>query len=105
MSIQNMTKFDMQIAYSQPPLQTISRGGFMIVKLKIKEAREKSGLSLNYLAEETGIDRRRLQDLENNKIETEKILFIEMLVIADTLKTKITDLYEKGEIEIIKKIP
>lgn len=32
----------------------------MIVKLKIKEAREKSGLSLNYLAEETEIDRRRL---------------------------------------------
>lgn len=27
----------------------------MIVKLKIKEEREKSGLSLNYLAEETGI--------------------------------------------------
>lgn len=77
----------------------------MIVKLKIKEAREKAGLSLNYLAEETGIYRRRLQDLENNKIETDKILFIEMLVIADTLKEKITDLYETGEIEIIKKIP
>ena len=77
----------------------------MIVKLKIKEAREKAGLTLNYLAEKTGIDRRRLQDLENNKIETEKILFIEMLVIADTLKTKIIDLYETGEIEIIKKIP
>ena len=77
----------------------------MIVKLKIKEAREKAGLSLNYLAEETGIDRRRLHDLENNKIETEKILFIEMLVIADTLKIKIIDLYETGEIEIIKKIP
>lgn len=77
----------------------------MIVKLKIKEAREKSGISLNYLAEETGIDRRRLQDLENNKIETDKILFIEMLVIADTLKTKIINLYETGEIEIIKKIP
>ena len=77
----------------------------MIVKLKIKEAREKAGLSLNYLAEETGIGRRRLQDLENNKIETDKILFIEMLVIADTLKTKIINLYETGEIEIIKKIP
>ena len=77
----------------------------MIVKLKIKEAREKAGLSLRQLEEETGIDRRRLQDLENNKIETDKILFIEMLVIADTLKTKIIDLYETGEIEIIKKIP
>lgn len=77
----------------------------MIVKLKIKEAREKAGMTLNYLAEETGIDRRRLQYLEDNKIETEKILFIEMLVIADTLKVKIIDLYETGEIEIIKKIP
>lgn len=77
----------------------------MIVKLKIKEAREKAGLSLNYLAEETGIDRRRLQYLEDNKIETDKILFIEMLVIADALKVKIIDLYETGEIEIIKKIP
>ena len=31
----------------------------MIVKLKIKEAREKSGLSLNYLAEETGIRQKK----------------------------------------------
>ena len=47
----------------------------MIVKLKIKEAREKAGLSLRQLEEETGIERHRLAEIEE---DVDKILFIEI---------------------------
>lgn len=65
----------------------------MTVELKIKEIREKLGVSLNELAENTGIERHRLAKIET---DVDKILFIEMLVIAETLGKKITDLYDTG---------
>ena len=65
----------------------------MTVELKIKEIREKLGVSLNELAEKTGIERHRLAKIET---DVDKILFIEMLVIAETLGKKITDLYDTG---------
>lgn len=73
----------------------------MIIKLKIKEMREFCGVSINELSESTGIDRRRLKKIEDKEIEVDKILFIEMLVIADSLGVSILSLYETTEIEII----
>ena len=69
----------------------------MTVELKIKEIREQMKISLEELSEETGIERHRLSEIEDN---VDKILFIEMLVIAENLGKKITDLYSTGNIEL-----
>lgn len=69
----------------------------MIVELKIKEIRESMGISLRDLSEETGIERHRLAEIEE---DVDKILFIEMLVIAENLGKKITDLYNTENIEL-----
>lgn len=54
----------------------------MTIKIIIKEVREKKGISLRKLEEETGIERQYLADIENEKIPTDEILFIEMVVIS-----------------------
>ena len=69
----------------------------MIVELKIKEIRESMGISLRDLSEETGIERHRLAQIEE---DVDKILFIEMLVIAENLGKKITDLYDTENLEL-----
>lgn len=69
----------------------------MIVELKIKEIRESMGISLRDLSEETGIERHRLAEIEE---DVDKILFIEMLVIAENLGKKITDLYNTENIDL-----
>lgn len=69
----------------------------MTVELKIKEIREQMGISLRDLSEETGIERHRLSEIEDN---VDKILFIEMLVIAENLGKKITNLYSTGNLEL-----
>ena len=69
----------------------------MTVELKIKEIRESMGISLRDLSEETGIERHRLAQIEE---DVDKILFIEMLVIAENLGKKITDLYSTGNLEL-----
>ena len=69
----------------------------MIVELKIKEIREQMGISLRDLSEETGIERHRLAQIEE---DVDKILFIEMLVIAENLGKKITDLYDTENLEL-----
>ena len=69
----------------------------MTVELKIKEIRESMGISLRDLSKETGIGRHRLTEIEE---DVDKILFIEMLVIAENLGKKITDLYSTGTLEL-----
>ena len=69
----------------------------MTVELKIKEIRKQMKISLEELSEETGIERHRVSEIEDN---VDKILFIEMLVIAENLGKKITDLYSTGNIEL-----
>lgn len=69
----------------------------MTVKLKIKEIREQMGISIRDLAEETGIERHRLSEIEK---DVDKILFIEILVIAENLGKQISDLYEVENIEL-----
>jgi transcriptional regulator with XRE-family HTH domain len=69
----------------------------MTVELKIKEIRKQMKISLEELSEETGIERHRLSEIEE---DVDKILFIEMLVIAKNLGKKITDLYDTGELEL-----
>lgn len=69
----------------------------MIVELKIKEIRESMGISLRELSEETGIERHRLAEIED---DVDKILFIEILVIAENLGKKITDLYNTENIDL-----
>jgi len=69
----------------------------MTVELKIREIREQMGISLRDLSEETGIERHRLSEIEEN---VDKILFIEMLVIAENLGKKITELYSTKDIEL-----
>lgn len=72
----------------------------MIIKFKIKEKREERGISLRQLAEETGIDRKYLSEIEENKIPADEILFAEIIVIADTLGFRISDLYDVERLEI-----
>lgn len=69
----------------------------MTVELKIKEIREQMGISIRELSEKTGIERHRLAEIEE---DVDKILFIEMLVIAENLGKKITDLYDTKNIEL-----
>nr|DAI65559.1 MAG TPA: Helix-turn-helix XRE-family like protein [Caudoviricetes sp.] len=69
----------------------------MTVELKIKEIRKQMKISLEELSEETGIERHRLSEIEE---DVDKILFIEMLVISENLGKKITDLYDAGNIEL-----
>lgn len=69
----------------------------MTVKLKIKEEREKLGISIRELSEMTGIERHRLSKIEGN---VDEILFIEMLVISQNLGISILDLYELGKLDI-----
>lgn len=69
----------------------------MIVKLKIRQAREEQKISIRELSEETGIERHRLAEIEDN---VDKILFIELLVIAENLGKTILDLYETENIEL-----
>lgn len=69
----------------------------MTVELKIKEIRKQMKISLEELSEETGIERHRLSEIEDN---VDKILFIEMLVISENLGKKITDLYSTGNLEL-----
>ena len=72
----------------------------MTIKIKLKEAREKKGITLRELEENTGIKRERLSDIENNKISADEISLAEMIVIAESLAFRIIDLYELGSIEI-----
>lgn len=72
----------------------------MIIKMKIKEVREEKGISLRKLEEETGIERKRLSDIENKKITADEILFVEIVVIAQALACRISDLYELEYLEI-----
>lgn len=69
----------------------------MTVKLKIKEEREKLGISIRELSEMTGIERHRLSEIEDN---VDEILFIEMLVIAQNLGISILNSYELGKLDI-----
>lgn len=72
----------------------------MQVELIIKQVRERKGISLRELEDLTGIDRQRLSNIENKKVELENISFIEMLVIAENLAVKITELFIVIHIEI-----
>ena len=72
----------------------------MIINIKIKELREQKGISLRELENLTGISRGRLADIENKKIQTDKILFVEMVVIAENLACIILDLYELTHLEL-----
>lgn len=72
----------------------------MQVELIIKQVRERKGISLRELEDLTGIDRQRLSNIENKKVELENISFIEMLVIAENLGVKITELFIVRHIEI-----
>lgn len=69
----------------------------MIVKLKIKNIREQKKISLRELSEDTGIERHRLAEIEEN---IDKILFIELLVIAENLGKEITDIYDVEYLEL-----
>lgn len=72
----------------------------MTIKITIKEVREKKGISLRNLEEETGIEREYLADIENGKVPADEILFAEMIVIAQALACSILELYELGNLEI-----
>ena len=72
----------------------------MQVEIIIKQVREKKGISLRELEDLTGIDRQRLSNIENKKVELENISFIEMLVIAENLAVKNTELFIVRHIEI-----
>lgn len=66
--------------------------------LRLKEILEEKNMTLTDLAEKTGIEKGNLSAISNNKknptIETLK-------KIADALKVKLSDLFEKKESDII----
>ncbi len=72
----------------------------MIIKLKVKEVRESKNISLRKLEKETGIEREFLSDIEKGKIPADEILLAEMIVIAEALDCRISDLYEVAYLEI-----
>lgn len=71
----------------------------MIIEFRIKEIREQTEMSLQEIEKETGINRHRLSDIENNKI-TDKVLFIEIVLIAKTLKVGIEEMFVARNVEI-----
>lgn len=71
----------------------------MIINFKIKEIREQKKISLEELERETGINRRRISNIENNKI-TDKVLFVEILLIAKSLEIDIKELFDATNVEI-----
>ena len=72
----------------------------MIIKIKTKEIREKKGISIKRLEEDTGIERHRISKIENNKIPVDKISLVEMILISYGLGISILDTYEVTHIEI-----
>lgn len=68
--------------------------------MRIKEVRQKKAISFNELEKETGIERKRLEDIEDEKIPVDEILFVEMVVIAQALNCSVLELYQVGNLEI-----
>lgn len=71
----------------------------MIIEFIIKKIRNEKGISLEDIEKETSINRHKLSDIENNKI-TDKVLFVEIVLIAKTLKVGIEELFVAKNIEI-----
>lgn len=72
----------------------------MNIRMKIKEAFEKSGKNVSEVAEETGIDIKYLRELSKNKIPVNEILLDEAIILAQSLDLEITELYEIEPFEI-----
>lgn len=70
------------------------------MKLIIKQIRKEKGKTLEDLEEDIGISRKRLSELENNEVDIEKVLFIEMFLIANSLGTLIEDLFVNEIVEL-----
>jgi len=70
------------------------------MQIIIKQVRKDLKRSLEELEEDTGINRKRLAKLENNEIDIEKILFIEMFLIAESFGKTIEDLFVNESIEL-----
>lgn len=70
------------------------------MQIIIKQVRKDLNISLEQLEEDTGISRHRLAELENNEVDIEKILFIEMYLIADSFGKRIEDLFVNKPIEL-----
>ncbi len=71
----------------------------MIIEFIIKKIRNEKGISLEDIEKETSINRHKLSDIENNKI-TDKVLFVEIVLIAKTLEVGIEELFVAKNIEI-----
>lgn len=69
------------------------------IVMKIKEVREKKGISLRELERRTGIDRHYLADLE--KMPADEILVSEAIFISQALGVTIEDLFVVTTLEII----
>lgn len=70
------------------------------MKIIIKQIRKDLNISLEQLEEDTGISRHRLAEIENEEVDIEKILFIEMYLIADSFGKHIEDLFVTEHIEL-----
>ena len=69
------------------------------IVMKIKEVREKKGISLRELERRTGIDRHYLADLE--KMPADEILVSEAIFISQALGVTTEDLFVVTTLEII----
>ena len=64
----------------------------MQIHMKIKEAIEESKMSIEELAQKTGIEKEYLKTIQ--ELPADEILLHEAILIANALDKKVVDLYE-----------
>ncbi len=64
----------------------------MHIHMKIKEAIEESKMSIEELAQKTGIEKEYLKTIQ--ELPADEILLHEAILIANALDKKVVDLYE-----------
>ena len=71
----------------------------MIIKMRIKEAIQESGISLRELERRTGIERHYLKTIQ--ELPADEILLHEAIIIADALGKTVEDLFAVERLTIV----
>lgn len=71
----------------------------MIIKMRIKEAIQESGISLRELERRTGIERHYLKTIQ--ELPADEILLHEAILIADALEKTVEDLFAVERLTIV----
>lgn len=71
----------------------------MIIKMRIKEAIQESGISLRELERRTGIERHYLKTIQ--ELPADEIMLHEAILIADALGKAVEDLFAVERLTIV----